>query len=68
MSEQKTRTIHCIQCGDNVFYSEDEFAFEDKHMELPCACNSGKKAKDCHPEFFDADCASCEVKGEYQDD
>ena len=45
MSEQKTRTKHCIQCGDNVFYSEDEFAFEDKHMELPCACNSGKKAK-----------------------
>jgi hypothetical protein len=60
-----SRVKICPHCNEDACYTEDEWAFEDKHMNLPCDCNSGKLAKDCHPEFFEPDCGTCEARAEW---
>ncbi len=57
----------CATCKGDMCYTDQEFAWEKEHLNLPCDCDSGKLAKDCHPEYFNAMCSMCECAGEVQD-
>jgi len=57
----------CVTCKGDLEYSEQEFAWEEKHLNMPCDCGSAVLAKICHPEYFNAQCSMCECGGEVQD-
>ena len=64
---EASKLRECKTCKCDLAYSEEQLAWEKKHLNMPCDCESGKLAKDCHPEYFDAQCSMCECEGEIQD-
>ncbi len=62
--ETKRNEYHCEGCGDDMHLPYDDVQWKVQHLNMPCDCESGKLAKDCHPEYFNEVCASCEVQGE----
>jgi hypothetical protein len=62
--ETKRTEYHCEGCGEDMHLPYDDVQWKVQHLNMPCDCESGKLAKDCHPEYFNEVCASCEVQGE----
>ena len=67
MKQKELRIGFCGTCGGNLGYTEEEMAYDMNVLEGKCYCDSGKKMKDCHPEYHYPDCAMCECAGEIQD-
>jgi len=60
--------FECENCGCKIILDNDEALWKHEHLNMPCSCEeTSLLGKDCHPEYFNEVCASCEVQGEVQD-
>ena len=63
---QAQRDFKCTGCDCLITISKEDAEWKQNELNKPCfvtECN-GSLSKDCHPEFFLEQCASCEVQGE----